>query len=156
MTVITAADIERNQRRTVPEVLKSVPGLNVVQAGGPGGLTSVFVRGTNSNHVKVLIDGIDASDPSNPGRLFDFAHLQTADIERIEVLRGPQSGLYGSDAIGGVISVTTKKVRGRPRSAPWSKADRSKPSTGLLVSAVQQTGSTTPSTSRARMWAITR
>src|SRR3954451_16726879 len=68
ITVITAEDIEREQRRTVPDVLQTVPGLNVVQAGGPGSQTSVFMRGTNSNHVKVLVDGIDVSDPSNANR----------------------------------------------------------------------------------------
>ena len=130
VTVVTAADIERDQRRTVPEVLQTIPGLNVVQIGGPGGQTSVFMRGTNSNHVKVLIDGIDVSDPSNPGRLFDFGHLQTFDIERIEVLRGPQSGLYGADAIGGVISITTKKGEGPPKvRRPRSRAARSARST---------------------------
>lgn len=115
VTVITAADIEREQRRTVPDALQKVPGLNVVQTGGPGGQTSVFIRGTNSNHVKVLIDGIDVSDPSNPNRSFDFGQLLTEDLARIEVLRGPQSGLYGADAIGGVISVTTKKGEGPPK-----------------------------------------
>jgi len=115
VTVITAADIEREQRRTVPDALANVPGLNIVQTGGPGGQTSVFMRGTNSNQVKVLIDGIDVSDPSNPNRSFDFGQLLTADIERIEVLRGPQSGLYGADAIGGVISIITKKGEGPPR-----------------------------------------
>ena len=72
VTVITAADIEREQRRTVPDALANVPGLNIVQTGGPGGQTSVFMRGTNANQVKVLIDGIDVSDPSNPNRSFDF------------------------------------------------------------------------------------
>lgn len=115
VTVITAAEMERDQRRTVPDALQTVPGLNIVQTGGPGGLTSVFMRGTNSNHVKVLIDGIDVSDPSNPNRSFDFGHLQTADIDRIEVVRGPQSGLYGADAIGGVIAIYTKKGEGPPR-----------------------------------------
>src|SRR5262249_5801898 len=105
VTVITAADIAREQRRTLPDALATVPGLNIVQTGGPGGQTSLFLRGTNSNHVKVLIDGIDVSDPSNPNQSFDFAHMLTGDIERIEVLRGPQSGLYGADAIGGVISI---------------------------------------------------
>lgn len=115
ITVVTAADIEREQRRTVPDVLSTVPGLNVVQSGGPGAQTTVFMRGTNSNHVKVLIDGVDVSDPSNPNRIFDFGQLLTADIDRIEVLRGPQSGLYGADAIGGVISITTKKGEGPPK-----------------------------------------
>jgi vitamin B12 transporter len=115
VTVITAGDIEREQRRTVPDALANVPGLNIVQTGGPGGQTSVFMRGTNSNQVKVLIDGIDVSDPSNPNRSFDFGQLLTADIERIEVLRGPQSGLYGADAVGGLISIITKKGEGPPK-----------------------------------------
>ncbi len=111
VTVVTAADIEARQERTIVDVLKDVPGLNVVQTGGPGGTTSVFMRGTNSNHTKVLVDGIDISDPSNPTGAFDFGQLLTPDIERVEVLRGPQSGLYGSDAIGGVINIITKKRR---------------------------------------------
>jgi vitamin B12 transporter len=115
VTVITAEDIAAQQRLTVPDALAAVPGLNVVQSGGPGGQTSVFIRGTNSNHVKVLIDGIDMSDPSNPNASFDFGQLLTGDIARIEVLRGPQSGLYGSDAIGGVISITTKSGSGPPK-----------------------------------------
>ena len=115
VTVITAADIEREQRRTVVDVLMNVPGLNVVQAGGPGAQTSIFTRGTNANHTKVLIDGIDVSDPSNTARTFEFGHLLASDIERIEVLRGPQSGLYGADALGGVISITTKRGNGPAR-----------------------------------------
>ena len=111
-SVTTAVDIERDQLRTAPDALSAVPGLNIVQSGSAGGQTSVFMRGTNSNHTKVLIDGIDVSDPSNPNRSFDFGQLLTSDIERIEVLRGPQSGLYGADAVGGVISITTKKGSG--------------------------------------------
>ncbi len=89
VTVITTADIAAQQLRTVSDVLKLVPGLNVVQEGGPGGQTSIFMRGTNSNHTKVLIDGIDVSDPSNAGASFDFGQLLASDIVRIEVLRGP-------------------------------------------------------------------
>jgi vitamin B12 transporter len=115
VTVITAEELERKQIRTVPDALRTVPGLNVVQTGGAGGQTAVFMRGTNSNHVKVLLDGIDISDPSTPNGAFDFAHLLTGDVERIEILRGPQSGLYGSDAIGGVIAITTRKGEGPPK-----------------------------------------
>jgi vitamin B12 transporter len=115
ITVITAQDLQTQQLRTVPDVLSTVPGLNLVQSGGPGGQTSVFMRGTNSNHTKVLVDGIDVSDPSNVNGAFDYAHLLTADVEQIEVLRGPQSGLYGSDAIGGVVSIITKKGDGPAR-----------------------------------------
>jgi len=115
VTVVTADQIVAQQRNTVNDVLNNVPGLNIVQSGGPGSQTSVFMRGTNSNHVKVLIDGIDVSDPSNPNGSFDFGQLLTGDVARIEVLRGPQSGLYGSDAIGGVISITTKAGSGPPK-----------------------------------------
>jgi vitamin B12 transporter len=115
VTVITAGELEQKQLRTVPDALKQVPGIDVVQTGGPGGQTSVFMRGTNANHVKVLIDGIDVGNPSITNGAFDFGHLLAGDIERIEVLRGPQSGLYGSDAIGGVISITTKKGEGPPK-----------------------------------------
>jgi vitamin B12 transporter len=114
VTLITAADIDAQQARTLPDVLQSVPGLNVVQTGGPGGQTSIFMRGTNSNHVKFFVDGIDVSDPSTPTDTFDLEHLLLADIDRIEVLRGPQSGLYGSDAIGGAIYIVTKTGAGPP------------------------------------------
>jgi vitamin B12 transporter len=112
ITVITADDIAALQTPTLPDVLKLVPGLNVVQTGGPGGQTSLFMRGTNSNHVKVFVDGIDVSDPSNANASFDPSQFLTGDIDKIEVLRGPQSGLYGSDAIGGVINVITKSGNG--------------------------------------------
>ncbi|HZL40404.1 MAG TPA: TonB-dependent receptor [Pseudolabrys sp.] len=115
VTVITAEDLRRDQIRTVPDALRTVPGLNIVQSGGPGGQTAIFMRGTNSNHVKVLIDGIDAGDSSVTNGAVDIAHMLAGDIEQIEVLRGPQSGLYGSDAIGGVISITTKKGEGPPK-----------------------------------------
>ncbi len=112
VTVVTADDIAARQERTFAAVLRDIPGLNVVQQGGPGAETSVFMRGTNSNHTKVLVDGIDVSDPSNANAAFDFGQLLTQDIERVEVLRGPQSGLYGSDAIGGVINVITRAGSG--------------------------------------------
>jgi vitamin B12 transporter len=112
--VITDKEIERDQKRTLPDVLRTVPGLNIVQTGGPGGKTSVFMRGSNSNHTKVLIDGIDANDPSQDG-VFDFGQVLTSDIAQVEVLRGPQSSLYGSDAIGGVINIVTKTGKGPPQ-----------------------------------------
>jgi vitamin B12 transporter len=113
VTVITADQIARKQQRFLPQLLRDVPGLFVEQSGGPGGQSSVFIRGANGNQTKMLIDGIDVSDPTTG--VFDFAHLETFDIARIEVLRGPQSGLYGSDAIGGVINIITKAGSGPPR-----------------------------------------
>lgn len=116
VTVVPAAEIERDQRRTVPEVLGAVPGLTVVPQGGPGNYTAVFMRGANSNHVKLLVDGINVSDPATG--LVDFGNLAaTGDIERIEVLRGPQSGLYGSDALGGIVAITTKRGEGPPKAS---------------------------------------
>src|SRR3954465_9425031 len=100
VTVITGAQIELKQQRTLPDVLKTVPGLNLVQTGGPGAQTSIFMRGTNLNQPKVLVDGFDVGGPTNPNASFYFAQFLTQDIAQIEILRGPQSGLYGSDAIG--------------------------------------------------------
>jgi vitamin B12 transporter len=103
-----------SRRARCPISCETVPGLNVVQTGGPGGATSIFMRGTNSNHVKILVDSIDVTDPSTPTGTFDLQHLLLADVDRIEVLRGPQSGLYGSDAIGGAIYIVTKTGSGPP------------------------------------------
>lgn len=114
ITLVTAAQIDNRQQRTLPDALRDVPGLNLVQTGGPGGQTSIFLRGTNANHTKVLLDGIDISDPANPNGSADISKILTGDIARVEVLRGPQSGLYGSDAIGGVINIITKAGEGAP------------------------------------------
>jgi vitamin B12 transporter len=112
VTVITAKEIALKQERTLPDILRDVPGLNLIQSGGPGGVTSLFIRGTDSNHTKVLIDGIDVSDPTTPNGVFQYQNLLAAGIEQVEVLRGPQSGLYGADAIGGVVDVITKTGSG--------------------------------------------
>jgi vitamin B12 transporter len=112
-TVITAEEIERRQFQSVPEVLQSVPGLAVVQSGGAGQLTSVFSRGTESNHTLFLINGVEATDPSSNSTP-QIEHLMVDDIERVEVIRGPQSVLYGSDAIGAVVNIITKRGAGAP------------------------------------------
>src|SRR5438045_1388412 len=112
ITVITAADIEARQQRSLPDVLRSVPGVNIVQSGGAGGQTSLFIRGTNSNHTKVLLDGIDIADPSTPSGAADISKLLAGDIAKLEVLRGPQGALYGSDAIGGVVNLITQSGEG--------------------------------------------
>jgi vitamin B12 transporter len=107
VTLITAQEIEARQERSLPDILRAVPGLNLIQSGGEGSTTSLFIRGANSNQTRVLIDGIDVSDPSTPNGIFEFGHFLSVGIQQVEVLRGPQSGLYGSDAIGGVVDVVT-------------------------------------------------
>jgi vitamin B12 transporter len=114
VTVITADQIRQQQKITVLDVLKDVPALDVVQSGGPGTQASVFIRGAKSEHTLVLMDGVEMNDPSSAGRSFDFADLMVGNIERIEIVRGPQSTLYGSDAMGGVINIITKKGTGKP------------------------------------------
>ena len=111
-TVITGEQIDSKHNALVADVLRGVPGLDVVQSGPAGGATSVFLRGANSAHTKVLLDGIPMNDPSSPSRFFDFSTLSADNIERIEVVRGPQSTLYGTDAIGGVVNIITKRGEG--------------------------------------------
>lgn len=107
-TVLTEEEIEQSGDQYVADVLRSVPGVSVSRTGSFGGLTQVRLRGHEGNHTLVLIDGIEVAAP-NQGE-FDFGGLLSADIARIEVIRGPQSALYGSNAIGGVISITTKRA----------------------------------------------
>jgi vitamin B12 transporter len=109
-SVITAKDIQDRQAETVLEVLRNVPGLDVVQSGSRGTSTAVFVRGAESDHVLVLIDGVEVN--STTLGAFNFAHLTTDNVERIEILRGAGGTLYGSQAIGGVINIITKKGQG--------------------------------------------
>ena len=112
VTVITGAELRDRQLTTVADALRQVPGLSIARSGSAGALTSVFPRGGESDYTLVYIDGIQMNAF---GGGFDFAHLSTANIDRIEVVRGPQSALYGSNAIGGVVRIVTRQggaVRG--------------------------------------------
>jgi len=111
-TIISSEDLEQKQIERVSDALREVPGLAVVQTGTAGQLTSVFTRGLNSAHTQVLLDGI----PINQGLAgqFDFANLTTDNVDRIEVVRGPQSTIYGPRALAGVIQVFTKQGTGTP------------------------------------------
>jgi vitamin B12 transporter len=111
VTVLDGATLRARGIRGVSEALRDVPGLSVVQQGSYGGLTSVFVRGGESDYVKVLIDGAPANQP---GGAFDFATLSTDNVERIEIVRGPASVLYGSDAVSGVVQIFTHGGSGSP------------------------------------------
>ncbi len=107
VTVIDRSDIEARQTLFVTDLLRQVPGLGVSQNGNLGALTQVRMRGAEGNHTLVLIDGVEANDPVS-GAEFDFGQLLTTNIDRIEILRGPQSALYGADSIGGVVNIITR------------------------------------------------
>ncbi|MCW8807948.1 MAG: TonB-dependent vitamin B12 receptor [Rhodanobacter sp.] len=109
VTIITRADIERLQPASLTDLLSGLPGVVVTQAGGLGQQTSVFLRGTNSTHTLVLIDGVRIG--SITAGLAAFEQIPVEQIERIEVVRGPRSSLYGADAIGGVIQIFTRHGR---------------------------------------------
>ncbi len=110
-TVISAEEIRQRQATDLLELLRDVSGLTVVQSGSRGAVTELYSRGTESNHTLVLIDGVRVNEA---GGGFDWSSLTTDNVERIEVIRGPQSALYGSDAMGGVIHIITKKGKGAP------------------------------------------
>ena len=112
MTVITRADIARHQYQTLDEAIAAAPGLAAVRLGPAGTQTSVFTRGTESNHTLVLLDGIEITDPSTADGAFDFSGILVDDVERIEIVRGPHSTLYGSDALGGVVNIITRRGAG--------------------------------------------
>ena len=109
ITVVDGAEIKRRQTATVADILRTVPGVAVARNGGVGTSTSVFIRGADSDQTVSLIDGVKLNDPSSPGGGFNFGNLLVGNIERIEVLRGSQSVLWGSQAIGGVINMITRQ-----------------------------------------------
>jgi vitamin B12 transporter len=105
-SILTEQDIKDRGQAFLSDILRSLPGLAVSRSGPAGNLTQIRVRGSEANHVLVLIDGVEAGNP-NTGE-FDFAGIRSEDIIQIEVLRGEQSALWGSDAIGGVINIITR------------------------------------------------
>ncbi len=109
VSVIGREELEAMQQLTAADALAVVPGVHVARSGGAGQTTTLFIRGSNPDHVLVLVDGVKANDPSLIGREAELHLVALEDIERIEVLRGPQSSLYGSDAMGGVVNVVTRR-----------------------------------------------
>ena len=112
ISVISGETLTTSNPASLTDALRSVPGLMVTQAGGPAGTTGVMLRGANTGQTLVLIDGIRVNDPSGAAGDFNFALVAPGTVDRVEVLRGPQSALYGSDAMGGVINIITKKGSG--------------------------------------------
>ena len=107
LTVITRDEIERREARRVTDLLRSVPGFSVSHTGVAGSQAQVRVRGAEANHILVLIDGVRANDPAT-GDEFRWEYLSTSNIERVEIIRGPQSSLWGSDAVAAVVHIITR------------------------------------------------
>ena len=112
VSVISGEALQREGVKYVADALRRVPGAQIVQTGSYGGSTTLFLRGGESKYVKVLVDGVPVNDP---GGTFDFANLTTDNVERIEVVRGPASVLYGADAVAGVVQVFTRRGAGQPK-----------------------------------------
>jgi vitamin B12 transporter len=121
--VIDRTEIDARQAVFAADVLDTVPGLAVTSAGAFGGVTSVRMRGASSDKTLVLIDGVPQNDTSQPAGGYDFSTLDLADVERIEILSGPQGSLWGSDAIGGVIALTTREIDGARVAAEGGSLD---------------------------------
>lgn len=122
INVIDRAEIERRQQIQALDLLKRLPGVSISRNGGFGSTSTVRLRGSEAGMVKVLIDGVEVNDAAGANNEFDFNSLLTGDIERIEVLKGPQSALYGNDAMGGVINVITRSGSGAPRVTALAEA----------------------------------
>ncbi|WP_264419737.1 TonB-dependent receptor plug domain-containing protein [Novosphingobium sp. KCTC 2891] len=117
IAVISTADLDRLQGTDLVRVVEHLPGVAFARSGGIGSQTSLFVRGANAEHLLVLVDGVRLNDVSSPKGANDFATLQTGGIGSIELLRGSNSVVWGSEAIGGVLAVTTREINGVEASA---------------------------------------
>ncbi|MCU0805703.1 MAG: TonB-dependent receptor [Burkholderiales bacterium] len=112
-TVITREEIARSAQTTLPELLRTVPGIQVTSTGGPGQVSGVFMRGANTGQTLLLVDGMRLASATVGTSAIE--HLPLDQIERIEIVRGPASSLYGADAVGGVIQIFTRRGSGAPR-----------------------------------------
>lgn len=109
ITVITRREIERKNVAFLPDLLRSLPDIQIAQNGGPGTQATLFLRGGSSNQVVVMVDGVKLNSPSTGS--VDISGIAVDDIERIEILKGPQGALYGSEAMAGVVNIVTKRAR---------------------------------------------
>jgi len=133
VSTITLPEIEARQAMRVEEVLRDVPGVVMSQTGASGGTTSLFLRGGNSNMTQVLLNGFRLNDV---GGGFDFSKLTTDNVDRIEVVKGPMSSLYGSDAMTGVVNIISRKGEGRPSLTLTSTATATSSATSASISRV--------------------
>ena len=113
LTVITCKDLEQKQSNTVLEALSDIPGVDLIKSGGPGQISSALIRGGNAEHTLVMMDGIPLNDPlSTTCEYDDLDQLSVDDVKQIEVVRGPESPFYGSNAMGGVVNIVTQNGAG--------------------------------------------
>ncbi|HEY4754892.1 MAG TPA: TonB-dependent receptor plug domain-containing protein, partial [Ignavibacteriaceae bacterium] len=122
VTVIDSAEIANRNSSNVFDLLKNEYGVSYTRQGGPGTLSNINIRGGNSSYTLVLVDGIEVNLNNDPSNFYDFASLSTDNVQSIEILRGPQSTLYGSNSLAGVINVITKKGIGKPSFSLLSEA----------------------------------
>jgi outer membrane cobalamin receptor len=121
VTVLSREDFDVEKPLKLADILRRVAGVHVDQVGGRGGTGSLYLRGADPNYTLVLVDGVRVNDPTNArGGSFDFSTLDVADVERVEVARGPYSAVYGGDALAGVISIVTRHA---PRERPQMSLD---------------------------------
>lgn len=139
VTVVTEEEIARKGYRTLDEALNDVPGVSVTRSGSIGQQASIFIRGAESDHVLVMLDGVPLNDPSSPGNAFDLGRDLIGSVGRIEVYRGPGATLYGSNAIGGVINIIPKVGADKPFTGKLTAGGGSR---GTAASSLEARGST--------------
>lgn len=135
VSVLTREDIDRAHPQTLGDALAMLPGVQVLTNGPRGANTSLFIRGAKTEHVLVLVDGVVVNDPMGLGRGFDFSTISLDAVERIELVRGPQSTLYGSDAMSGVVNIITRTGEGKPGVTLGFEAGKHKTFKGSVESA---------------------
>ena len=116
ITVLSREDFEVEKPRQLADILRRVAGVHMDQVGGRGGTGSLYLRGADPNYTLVLVDGVRVNDPTNArGGSFDSSTFDVADIERVEIARGPYSAVYGGDALAGVVNIVTRRAPPRRR-----------------------------------------
>lgn len=115
VSVIDSQKIANSSSTNVFDIIKNETGISFTRQGGTGTLSNLYIRGANSGHTLVLVDGVEMNLTSDPSGVYDFSTLALDNIERIEIVRGPQSTLYGSDALAGLINIITHKGNGKPK-----------------------------------------
>lgn len=113
ISIVTEEDIKRSGKKNLSDVLETVAGVTIVRSGTEGSLSKVYIRGSKSGNVMIMIDGVKVYDPTALGNVYDISGIMTSNIERIEIVKGAMSSMYGAEASGGVINIITKKGAGK-------------------------------------------